>query len=116
MRGSWRDDEMADTKCSESRQDMDMTRAREEAMCGARGDRFGVTDTPLREGLPRATARPTLHGIDDGPVEAADETVVNSCGESLPTVCAPSTSSAILSYNGNGFLQYGFASGCFCNR
>jgi hypothetical protein len=61
MRGSWRDDEMADTKCSESRQDMDMTRAREEAMCGARGDRFGVTDTPLREGLPRATARPTLH-------------------------------------------------------
>jgi hypothetical protein len=60
MRGSWRDDEMADTKCSESRQDMDMTRAREEAMCGARGDRFGVTDTPLREGLPRATARPTV--------------------------------------------------------
>jgi hypothetical protein len=44
---------------------MDTRRAREEAMCGARGDRFGVTDTPLREGLPRATARPTLHNGAD---------------------------------------------------
>jgi hypothetical protein len=50
-----------DTNCSETRQGRDTLRAREEAMCGTRGDRFGVTDTPLREGLPRATARPTLH-------------------------------------------------------
>ena len=51
---------MADTKYSETRRDMDTMRARGEAMCGARRDRFGVTDTPLREGLPRATARPTV--------------------------------------------------------
>jgi hypothetical protein len=42
-----------------------MTRA-QEVMCGARGDRFGVTDTPWREGLPWTTARPTLHGTRKG--------------------------------------------------
>jgi hypothetical protein len=45
----------------DTRRDGDTMRAREEVMCGARRDRFGVTDTPLCEGLPWATARPTLH-------------------------------------------------------
>jgi hypothetical protein len=48
---------------SDTRRDGDTTRAREEVMRGARGDRFGVTDTPLCEGLAWATARPTLQGI-----------------------------------------------------
>jgi hypothetical protein len=42
---------------------MIMMRAQEEVMCGARRDRFGVTDTPLCEGLLWARARPTLHYI-----------------------------------------------------
>jgi hypothetical protein len=41
---------MADTKCSETRRNMDTMGTREEAMCGARGDRFGVTSNPLARG------------------------------------------------------------------
>jgi hypothetical protein len=51
---------MADMKSSKTRSDGDRTRAREEAMHGACGDRFGVTDTS-REGISLVTARPTLH-------------------------------------------------------
>jgi hypothetical protein len=52
---------MEDTRFSETR-DGERTGAQQEVMCGARGDRFGVNDIPLREGLPWAMAMPTLHG------------------------------------------------------
>jgi hypothetical protein len=54
---------------AETRRDETGTRREHEkgpVMYGARGDRFGVTDTRLRESLPWATARPTLQCYHDG--------------------------------------------------